>query len=48
MNTAKIRTAALAAAMAVGILCVYVPGVIWLSSGFGLLGGGAEGGTGRN
>lgn len=27
----------MAAAMAVGIICVYVPGVIWLSSGFGLL-----------
>lgn len=33
----------MAAAMAVGILAVYVPGVIWLSSGFGLLGGGSEG-----
>ena len=33
----------MAGAMAVGILCVYVPGVIWLCSGFGLLGGGAEG-----
>ncbi len=33
----------MAAAMTVGILCVYVPGVIWLSAGFGLLGGGAEG-----
>ncbi len=29
----------MAAAMAVGILCVYVPGVIWLSSGFGALAG---------
>jgi len=29
----------MAAAMAVGILCVYVPGVIWLSSGAALLGG---------
>lgn len=29
----------MAAAMAVGILCVYVPGVIWLSAGFALLGG---------
>ena len=28
----------MAGAMAVGILCVYIPGVIWLSSGFGLLG----------
>jgi biotin transport system substrate-specific component len=33
----------MAAAMAVGILCVYVPGVVWLSAGFGLLGGGSEG-----
>ncbi|MDJ0639311.1 MAG: biotin transporter BioY [Paracoccaceae bacterium] len=33
----------MAAAMAVGILCVYIPGVIWLSAGFGLLGGGSEG-----
>ena len=34
----------MAGAMAVGILCVYVPGVVWLSSGFGLLGGlGGEG-----
>lgn len=33
----------MALAMGVGILCVYVPGVVWLSSGFGLLGGGAEG-----
>ena len=33
----------MAAAMAVGILCVYIPGVVWLSAGFGLLGGGAEG-----
>jgi biotin transport system substrate-specific component len=29
----------MAGAMAIGIACVYVPGVIWLSSGFGLLGG---------
>lgn len=29
----------MAAAMAVGILAVYVPGVIWLCSGFSLLGG---------
>ncbi|MEO0359020.1 MAG: biotin transporter BioY [Pseudomonadota bacterium] len=27
----------MAGAMAVGILCVYIPGVIWLSSGFNLL-----------
>ncbi|NRB02400.1 MAG: biotin transporter BioY [Rhodobacteraceae bacterium] len=33
----------MAAAMGVGILCVYVPGVIWLCAGFSLLGGGAEG-----
>lgn len=33
----------MAGAMAVGILCVYVPGVVWLSAGFGLLGGGGEG-----
>ena len=30
--------ASMAVAMAAGILCVYVPGVIWLSSGFGLFG----------
>ena len=29
----------MAAAMAVGILCVYIPGVIWLSSGAALFGG---------
>lgn len=29
----------MAAAMAVGILCVYIPGVIWLSAGFSVLGG---------
>ena len=29
----------MAAAMAVGIVCVYVPGVIWLSAGFGMFGG---------
>jgi len=29
----------MAGAMAVGILCVYIPGVIWLSSGFNLLAG---------
>lgn len=28
----------MAAAMAVGILCVYIPGVVWLSAGFSLLG----------
>lgn len=28
----------MAAAMAVGLVCVYVPGVIWLSAGFGLFG----------
>ena len=28
----------MAAAMAVGLLCVYVPGVAWLSSGFSLIG----------
>ncbi|MDD9978763.1 MAG: biotin transporter BioY [Boseongicola sp.] len=34
----------MAGAMAVGIVAVYVPGVVWLSSGFGLLGGlGGEG-----
>ena len=33
----------MAGAMAAGILCVYVPGVIWLCSGFGLLGMAAEG-----
>lgn len=30
----------MAVAMAAGLVAVYVPGVIWLSSGFGLLGGG--------
>ena len=25
--------------MAIGLLCIYVPGVAWLCSGFGLLGG---------
>ncbi|MEM9708708.1 MAG: biotin transporter BioY [Pseudomonadota bacterium] len=30
----------MAAAMAVGLVCVYVPGVIWLSAGFSLLGSG--------
>ena len=34
----------MAGAMAGGIVAVYVPGVVWLSSGFGLLGGlGGEG-----
>ncbi|WP_296417336.1 biotin transporter BioY [Pseudooctadecabacter sp.] len=31
----------MAAAMAVGILCVYIPGVMWLSAGAALLGGAA-------
>lgn len=29
----------MAGAMAIGILAVYIPGVVWLSSGFGLLAG---------
>lgn len=38
----------MAGAMAIGIVCVYVPGVIWLSAGFSLLPGlgGAEAFTG--
>ncbi len=32
----------MAAAMAIGILCVYIPGVAWLSAGFSILGGAAS------